>query len=74
MSVDLTLRTRKVLSTAKALLQNETLKVERPAQKPAMQELLAWCGHHGLDTRGWFGETKVCFDRAVMYIIENTIK
>lgn len=73
MSVDLTLRTRNVLSTAKALLQSKTLKVERPAQKPAMQELLAWCGHHGLDTRSWFGETKVYFDRNVMQTIEHTI-
>lgn len=74
MSVDLTLRTRNVLSTAKALLQNEKLKVERPAQKPAMQELLAWCGHHGLDTRGWIGHSKVCFDRTVIQTIERTIK
>lgn len=73
MSVDLTLRTRNVLSAAKALLQSKTLKVERPAQKPAMQELLAWCGHHGLDTRSWFGETKVYFDRNVMQTIEHTI-
>ena len=74
MSVDLSLRTRNVLSTAKALLQNEKLKVERAAQKPAMQELLAWCGHHGLDTRGWFGQSKVCFDRIVMQTIERTLK
>lgn len=76
MSNDLSGQVRKVLREVHALLAGQHLVVERPAANKTMQDLLAWCAEHELDTQRWLSAAgrKVAFDRHVLQMIDTTLE
>lgn len=72
MNTDLLETTRQVLYRVQLGLKDKR-QVQRQAKMPSMQDLLAWCEAHSLETHSWFGSRQVVFDDAVLQRIRQTL-
>ena len=72
MNVNLSQNIRAVLQRVQVLLSDK-LTVARPLKQDTIQQLLAWCDQHELDTRGWCVGKNLLFDNSVLHRIDQTL-
>ena len=75
MTLDLSVRVRKVLREVHAQLASQHSYVERAVANKSMQELLAWCTEHDVHWQAWLsdGGRQLRFERRVLQVIDQTL-
>ena len=75
MTLDLSVRVRKVLREVHAQLASQHSYVERAVANKSMQELLAWCNEHDVRLDTWLidGGRQLRFERRVLQVIDQTL-